>query len=84
MVNKKRDLTEKTVLKTLKGRQTKQVGISMPISLIERFEEVKNEVESQGYTLVLSEICCEAIEDAIERAGKEMAAILKKQAAQKT
>lgn len=84
MSNKKKDLTEKTVLKTLKGRQTKQVGISMPIALIERFEEIKKEVESQGYTLVMSEICCEAVEDAIERAGQEMAAILKKQAAQKS
>ena len=68
---------ETTVLKALKGRQTKQVGISMPIELIERFDEMKKEMEGNGYTLVMSEICCDAVEKAIAKAAIEIAEILK-------
>lgn len=83
MSNKKRDLKEKSVLKMLKGRETKQTSISMPIELIERFDAKKKDLENSGYTLVMSEICCEAIEQALCQADREIAEILKKQTEEK-
>ncbi|MDO8260150.1 MAG: hypothetical protein Q7T50_01470 [Candidatus Magasanikbacteria bacterium] len=83
MSNKKRDLKEKSVLKMLKGREMKQVSISMPIELIERFDAKKKDLENNGYTLVMSEICCEAVEQALHKADREIAEILNKKTAEK-
>lgn len=78
MSNKKSNLKVKSVLKLMKGPDTKQVGVTMPVDLFNRFNEFKKDVEKHGYSINISEICCDAIEDALENGKKEIANILMK------
>jgi len=80
MSNKKQNLNFKSVVKKIKGKETKQVSVTMPLDLVSKFDLQKKEMEKHGYTLSISEICSDAIEIALTAADREMAAILKNQA----
>ncbi|MFZ6686873.1 hypothetical protein ACO0K0_03890 [Undibacterium sp. SXout11W] len=83
MSNKKQNLNLKSVVKKIKGKETKQISVTIPIDLISKFDAQKKEMERHGYTLNISEICSEAIEISLAIADREMTEILRNQSIEK-
>ena len=76
MRSKSGDSKQKSILKMIKPPATKQIQIRMPLKLIERFEELKKDANAVGHTLSLSEICEQAVREAIDIADQELAKLL--------